>query len=334
MPGSRGSPRQGGGNRVAALTVEELLQGRGEALRLELLTEDSSLQRVIEDPSISSPGLVLAGFVHRFPPGRLQVLGETEVSFLHSLDQDGLLGALTAFFGLEMPAVIITKGLEVPPIVFEVASAHGVPVFRTPLKTGELYRRLQPYLEEKFAPTITLHGSLADVYGVGLLFTGRSGIGKSECVLDLVERGHRLVADDMVLVTRRGPDILIGRGHELQRHHMEIRGVGIIDIPTLFGVRAVRQQKRIELVVQLEEWDDRHFYDRTGLESDEIEILGITIPRVTIPLNPGKNITVIAEVVAMNHLLKYTGIHSAALFNKRLQEAMRPVKDYLEGDYE
>jgi HPr kinase/phosphorylase len=319
---------------VAALTVEELFEGRGEALRLELLTEGSNLQKVIEEPSISSPGLVLAGFIHRFPPGRLQVLGETEISFLQSLDPDGLLGALTAFFGLEMPAIIITKGLEIPPLLIEVASANGVPVFRSVLKTGELYRRLQPYLEEQFAPTITLHGSLADVYGVGLLFMGRSGIGKSECVLDLIERGHRLVADDMVVVTRRGPDILIGRGHELQRHHMEIRGVGIIDIPTLFGVRAVRQQKRIELVVQLEEWNDRHFYDRTGLENDEIEILGITIPRVTIPLNPGKNITVIAEVVAMNHLLKYTGIHSAALFNRRLQEAMRPVKEYLEGDYE
>jgi HPr kinase/phosphorylase len=319
---------------VAALTVEELFQGRGEALRLELLTEGSNLQRLIEEPSISSPGLVLAGFIHRFPPGRLQVLGETEISFLQSLDPDGLLGALTAFLGLEMPAVIITKGLEVPPLLLEVAAARRVPVFRSVLKTGELYRRLQPFLEEQFAPTVTLHGSLADVYGVGLLFMGRSGIGKSECVLDLVERGHRLVADDMVVVSRRGPDILIGRGHELQRHHMEIRGVGIIDIPTLFGIRAVRQQKRIELVVQLEEWNDRHFYDRTGLETDQAEILGISIPRVTIPLNPGKNITVIAEVVAMNHLLKYTGINTAALFNQRLQEAMRPVKDYLEGDYE
>jgi HPr kinase/phosphorylase len=319
---------------VAALTVEELFSGKGEALRLELLTKDSNLKKVIEEPSISSPGLVLAGFTHRFPPGRLQVLGETEVSFLHSLDQDGLLGSLTAFFGLEMPAVIVTKGLEIPPLVIEVAASRGVPLFRSTLKTGELYRRLQPYLEEHFAPSTTLHGSLADVYGVGLLFMGRSGIGKSECVLDLVERGHRLVADDMVVVTRRGNDILIGRGHELQRHHMEIRGVGIIDIPTLFGIRAVRQQKRIELVVHLEEWDDRHFYDRTGLEVDAIEILGVTIPRVTIPLNPGKNIGVVAEVVAMNHLLKYTGIHSALLFNERLQDAMGTAREYLEEDYE
>lgn len=319
---------------MAALTVEELFKGRGEALRLELLTENANLQKVIEDPSISSPGLVLAGFDHRFPRGRIQVLGETEVDFLHSLDRDGLLGALTSFFALDIPAVIITKGLTVPEQMVEVADSAGVPLFRSTLKTGQFYRRLHPYLEEQFAPTITLHGTLADVHGVGLLFMGRSGIGKSECVLDLVERGHRLVADDMVMVSRRGNDILIGRGHELQGHHMEIRGVGIIDIAMLFGVRAVRKQKRIELVVQLEEWNDKHSYDRTGLETDYVEFLDVTIPRVTIPLNPGKNITVIAEVVALNHLLKYTGINSAHLFNQRLKDAMRPVREYLEEDYE
>lgn len=319
---------------MAALTVEELLKGKGEALRLELLTENADLKKVIEEPSISSPGLVLAGFDHRFPRGRIQVLGETEMDFLDSLDYDGLLGALTSFLGLDMPAVVVTKGLPVPSVMIEIANSRRVPVFRTTLKTGEFYRRLQPYLEERFAPSTSLHGTLADVYGVGLLFMGRSGIGKSECVLDLVERGHRLVADDLVLVSRRGNDILIGRGLELQRHHMEIRGVGIIDIKMLFGIRAVRQQKRIELVVQLEEWNDKRFYDRTGLETDHIEILGVTIPRVTIPLNPGKNITVIAEVVAMNHLLKYTGINSAVLFNERLKEAMRPVRDTLEEDYE
>jgi HPr kinase/phosphorylase len=172
------------------------------------------------------------------------------------------------------------------------------------------------------------------VYGVGLLFVGESGVGKSECVLDLVERGHRLVADDLVLVSRRGNDVLIGRGHELQRHHMEIRGIGIIDISALFGVRATRQQKRIEVVVQLEIWNQDRTYSRTGLESDEIEILGVRIPRVTVPLNPGKNITVVSEVVAMNHLLKYSGINSAEAFERRIQERMKPIREYLEQDYE
>ena len=169
----------------------------------------------------------------------------------------------------------MTKGQEVPPEMLELARARSVPVFRSKLKTAEFYRRIKPIVEEAFAPRTTLHGSLADVYGVGLLFIGRSGIGKSECVLDLVERGHRLVADDVVQVTRRGNDVLIGRGHELAAHHMEIRGIGLIDIPALFGVRSVRQQKRIEVVVQLEDWETAKDADRTGLAREETMILDV-----------------------------------------------------------
>ena len=183
------------------------------------------------------------------------------------------------------------------------------------------------------SPT-SIHGSLADVYGVGLLFTGQSGIGKSECVLDLVERGHRLVADDLVCAHRRHADVLIGCAHEDQRHHMEIRGVGIIDVRAMFGVRAVRQQKRIEVVVELEVWGKRDGYDRTGLETEQVELLGVTLPKVVIPLNPGKNLTVIAEVVAMNHLLRYSGEDSAVAFERRLLDRMRPLRDYLEVDDE
>jgi len=319
---------------VKGLSVREFFQQRQESLSLELLTGDAGLDRIIEEPNLSSPGLVLAGYADRLPHGRIQVLGETEVAFLASLPPDRLRATLDSFFGLDIPAVIVSKGLDVPAAMVEAARTHHVPLLRSTLKTGELYRRTQSYLEEFFAPSTTVHGSLADVYGVGLLFVGRSGIGKSECVLDLVERGHRLVADDVVHITRRGNDILIGRGHELQRHHMEIRGIGIIDIPALFGIRAIRQQKRIEVVVQLEDWNDRTYYDRTGLIAEEVEILGVKVPKVVIPLNPGKNITVICEVVAMNQLLKYTGVHSAALFNQRLQEAMRPVREYLREDYE
>jgi HPr kinase/phosphorylase len=215
----------------------------------------------------------------------------------------------------------------------ELAEKHEVPLFRSKLKTGDFYRRLQPFLEDNFAPRTTMHGSMADVYGVGLLFVGRSGIGKSECVLDLIERGHRLVADDAVSIVRRG-NTLIGRGHELQRHHMEIRGIGIIDIRALFGIRAIRQQKRIEVIVQLVDWDAEATYDRTGLDTQEVDILELKIPKVVVPLVAGKNITVMSEVVAMNHLLKYAGVHSARLFNEQLQAAMRPTRDYLEEDYE
>jgi len=216
----------------------------------------------------------------------------------------------------------------------KIADAAGVSVLRTAMKTGDFFRRLQPYLEEEFAERMSLHGSLADVYGVGLLFQGPSGIGKSECVLDLVERGHRLVADDLVLAHRRGTEVLIGRGHEMQQHHMEIRGIGIIDVRAMFGIRAVRQQKRIEVVVQLEEWSEEQVYDRTGLEVLTTEVLGVQLPMVAVALNPGKNITVIAEVVAMNHLLRYSGVKTAAAFQENLIERMRPVRDYLEIDDE
>jgi HPr kinase/phosphorylase len=318
---------------VPKLTVGTLYEDKREALDLELLTTPS-LDRAIEAPSLSSPGLILAGFNDRVPSGRLQILGETELAFLNSRDAAALEGALTRLFSLTMPAVIVTKNLDVPARLLEMATEHEVPVVRTSLKTGEFYRRIQPYLEGMFAPTTTLHGSMADVYGVGLLIVGRSGIGKSECVLDLVERGHRLVADDLVYVSRRGNDVLIARGHELQRHHMEIRGIGIVDISALFGIRAIRQQKRIEVVVRLVDWNEKDAYERTGLEADLVEILDVEIPQVTIPLNPGKNITVIAEVIAMNHLLKYSGVHMAERFNASLQAAMRPVRDYLEQDYE
>jgi HPr kinase/phosphorylase len=318
---------------VPKLTVGILYEDKREPLELELLT-DGSLERPVADPNLSSPGLLLTGFKDRVPTGRLQVLGETEVAFLRTRDPSALEDALARLFSVDMPALVVTKGMEVPDRLLEAAREADIPVLRTLLKTGDFYRRIQPYLEGMFAPTTTLHGSMADVYGVGLLIVGRSGIGKSECVLDLVERGHRLVADDLVYVSRRGNDVLIARGHELQRHHMEIRGIGIVDIPALFGIRSIRQQKRIEVVVRLVDWNEKDAYDRTGLESEMIEVLGVTIPQVTIPLNPGKNITVISEVIAMNHLMKYSGVHMAERFNASLQAAMRPVREYLEQDYE
>ncbi|MGH2393640.1 MAG: HPr(Ser) kinase/phosphatase, partial [Candidatus Limnocylindria bacterium] len=240
-------------------------------------------------------------------------------------------------FAFQIPAVFVTKGQSVPDWFVESAGASGIPVFCSGLTTRDFYRVLKPYLEAALAPQTTLHGSLADVSGVGLLFVGKSGVGKSECVLDLVERGHRLVADDVVQVVRRGNDILIGRGHELAAHHMEIRGIGLIDIPALFGVRAVRQQKRIEVVVQLDDWETAKDSDRTGLAREETTILDVALPRVVVPLNPGKNITVISEVVAMMHLLRYSGVDVAAAFNARLIKRMkeqRGVREYLQEDYE
>lgn len=317
-----------------SVTVQELLEAKSASLGLELLNPECPLDARVIDPDVANPGLALSGYTRRFPSGRIQVFGETEISYLESLDPETARDRVRALFVHEIPVVFVTKGQTTPTYLLEEASARGIPVLLSGRTTKIVFRKLKPYLEAALAPISTLHGSLADVYGVGLLFVGKSGVGKSECVLDLVERGHRLVADDLVMVSRRGNDVLIGRGHERSLHHMEIRGIGIIDVRALFGIRAIRQQKRIEVVVQLEHWEEGSAYDRTGLVSDETEILGVTIPKVTVPLNPGKNITVISEVVAMNHLLKYSGVDSAAEFNQRLEASMRPVLEYLEEDYE
>lgn len=308
---------------------------RGESLRLHLVTGgERALAREVKRAEISSPGLALAGYTERFVGGRIQVLGETDVSYLNSLDEARLRESVETLLSFDIACIIATKGQELPPLLLEVAERRGTPVIVSELKTAEFYRRMIPFMNDRFAPRTYVHGSLADVYGVGLLFVGRSGIGKSECVLDLVERGHRLVADDVVQISRQGHDVLIGRGHELSRHHMEIRGVGIVDVRALFGIRAARQQKRLEVVVQLVEWRQHEAYDRTGLETDHADILDVPIRRVTIPLNPGKNITVISEVVAMDHLLRYSGVHAAAAFNDSLRDVMAPVREYLEEDYE
>jgi HPr kinase/phosphorylase len=321
------------------VTVGQLLDRLRGTLQLEEIEPGTGLDRPVGNAEVSSPGIVLAGYVKRFSAERLQVLGETEITYLMSLDAQERKRILELFFSFPIPAVFVTKGQRLPPGLKETASAAGIPLVRTNLKTAEFYRRIKPVLELEFAPTATLHGSLADVFGVGLFFTGMSGIGKSECVLDLVERGHRLVADDLVIVSKRGNDVLIGRGHEMQRHYMEIRGVGLIDIPAIFGIRAVRQQKRIEVVVQLEQWNQDAIVERTGLDVETTTMLEVELPKITVFLNPGKNITVIAEVIALNHLLRYSGIHAPEAFNDRLIKRMKTaaasnIREYLQEDHE
>lgn len=319
------------------LVIRDILDRKGETLQLEVLTGDVGLDRVVSVSEVSSPGLVLAGFTARFASKRLHVLGETEIAYLRSLPAAQRREALERFMSYELPCVFVTKGQSVPRELTRLAKERGIPVIRSKLRTAEFYRRITPYLSEVFAPTTTVHGSLADVYGVGLLFVGKSGIGKSECVLDLVERGHRLVADDVVHITQRGADVLIGRAHELAHRYMEIRGVGLVDVMAHFGVRAVRQQKRIEVVVELQEWKKDRETDRTGLDTKSATILEVELPKVMIALNPGKNITVICEVIAMNHLLRYSGVDPALEFNERLIQRMAhqaELREYLSEDYE
>jgi HPr kinase/phosphorylase len=323
--------------RVGDITVEKLYSEKQKALELTLLTSEDGLKRSIPGSEIHRPGLALAGYVERFANQRTQVLGETEMTFLSSQDQPGRRKAVDNIFRFDLPCLIITKGLTPPPELLNAAERKGVPVFSTRLSTVEFINRLSVYLDNLFSPHTTIHGTLVDVYGVGLLYTGKSGVGKSECALDLVERGHRLVADDVVKIMRRAPQVLVGTSDELLRHHMEVRGMGIIDIEKLFGIRAIRLQKRIEVQVNLVHWDDRSEFERLGIEDTYINLLGVEIPVVTIPVSPGKDITVISEVIAMNYMLKVYGHDSAKEFSRRLSDEIyrkKAVGDFLESDFE
>ncbi len=323
---------------MAELTVDKLYTTRNQDLELTLLNSNQGgLKKPINNAELHRPGLALTGFMERFPHRRIQVLGETEMAFISRLSQDRLIEISDQLFKQDVPMVIITKGITPPLDFINISDKYNTSIFCSRLTTAELSNRLSAYLDHIFAPSINSHGTLVDVYGVGLLYTGKSGIGKSEIALDLVERGHRLVADDVVKVTRTAPDVIIGSGSELLGHHMEIRGVGIIDIEELFGIRAIRMQKRIEVEVSLSHWSDSEDYERLGIEEHLTTLLGVQIPIVRIPISPGKNITVISEVIAMNHMLKVYGENSAMEFTKKLSQKLgrqRQTMDYLESDYE
>jgi len=319
------------------LTVKQLLADTREMLGLELVNgvEEGPIPATVTD--IHRPGLALAGFMQNYLNERIQILGETEVLYLNTRTEDVRRDAVERLFSVPLVCIIVTRSLEIPEILLNGATAHGVPLLRSSLLTTPFIHELTKYLDSAFADTCEIHGTLVDVYGVGLLFTGRSGIGKSEIALDLVERGHRLVADDTVHVTRTADDVLIGRGNQHLRHFMEIRGIGIINVQDLFGIRAVRVQKRIEVEVHLDDWDPRKDWNRAGLEEKAISILDVWIPQVVIPLFPGKNITVISEVIAMNHMLKVYGVNAAEKFNTLLIDMMksdRQTRQYLRHDKE
>ncbi|HPF71135.1 MAG TPA: HPr(Ser) kinase/phosphatase [Candidatus Krumholzibacteria bacterium] len=319
------------------VTVQGLYEQLRHVLLLQPMVEPAVGNRPVAAADVHRPGMALMGFAENFLPGRVQVLGESEMAFLATLDAAGQRTAAARVLDLEPPVVFVAMDLDVPGPVVQVMRERGIPLIRSALPAVEFMAELTHNLERAFAPRTELHGTLVDVYGVGLLFTGRSGIGKSECALDLIERGHRLVADDIVEITRTGDDVLIGRYRDVLRHHLEIRGVGVIDVQAIFGIRAIRMQKRIEVEVQLQDWDDGVDYERIGLENRYTEVLGVSIPQVAVPLYPGKNITVISEVIALNFMLKIYGYDAAEVLNERILSTMRSsdrLRKYLEQDRE
>ncbi|MBK8266025.1 MAG: HPr(Ser) kinase/phosphatase [Nannocystis sp.] len=302
--------------REITVEVGALIRNCTAPLQLETLCE-GDLGRKISRPRIQKAGLALAGFVKHVYPDRIQVLGLTELDYLMSLPEAVALAGLEAYCGRRLCGLIVSRGLEVPPMLIEVARLHDVVVMRSPLMSSTVISVLTSRLEELLAPRASIHGVLVDVFGVGLLLIGRSGVGKSEAALDLVLKGHRLVADDVVAVTVRPPHTVWGAATELHQHHMEIRGMGILNITHLFGVAAVRDTKKIEVVVELSEAREDD-YDRLGTEDEVWPILGVDVPLARIPLRPGRNIASLIEVVARNQILKYRGHDSAREFQDKI----------------
>jgi HPr kinase/phosphorylase len=292
-------------------------------MTLELLAGASGLERRITSPYVQKTGLALAGFDEYLRPGRVLIFGESEIRFLESLEEDARLRALQAALRHDFPCILITGGFAAPAGLPQQADQAGVPLLQTPLVTPIAIARLSAILEDALAERTVSHAGLLDVLGLGVMLMGESGIGKSECALDLIVRGHRLVADDTVEVKRLTNAVLVGTSPELTRHHMELRGLGIINIPELFGISSTRVSKRIELVVQLVRWESGCEYERLGLDETYFELLGVKVPVIRMPVAPGRNIAILVEVAARNQLLRARGHHAARLLVERLDNALK-----------
>jgi len=310
----------------AGITVGGLLRSRPEAfgLPLDLLAGADGLDRAITSPHIQKTGLALAGFHEYLKPGRVLILGESEIRYLESLETAARVSSMRLALTLDVPCVLVTGGFTPPVELIAEAERAGLPLLKTGIPTPTAIAKLTSILEDSLAERTMLHAVLMDVLGLGVLIAGESGIGKSECALDLIVRGHRLVADDTVEMRRRQDTMLIGICPELTRHHMELRGLGVINVKELFGIASTRSSKRIELVVQLERWEAGREYERFGLDEKMTNILGVAVPLVHVPITPGKNITVIGEVIALHYLVKvYGGYSPAEKLNQHMLEVMK-----------
>ncbi|MBP3928143.1 MAG: HPr kinase/phosphorylase [Peptostreptococcaceae bacterium] len=287
-------------------------------LDLEIVYMPDDVEYVVHYQDIHRPGLQFAGYFEHFTYDRIQIVGKTEYTYFSHIDRETRRAVLDKFFSYEIPALIVSRGLEVKPDVIEMAKKYNRVVLATKRNTTRLINRLSSYLDSKLSPTTSVHGVLVDVYGVGVLIRGESSVGKSETALELVQRGHRLVADDAVEITKIDENILIGQSPEVLRHFMEIRGIGIIDVRSMYGVGAVKDSKVIDIIIRLENWNDNTYYDRLGLDKEYEEILGIDIEKLVVPVKPGRNTAMILEVAAMNFRQKRMGYDAAQEFTKKL----------------
>jgi len=307
---------------MISISVRYFYEHNREDLGLEVLAGESGMDRIIRIARIQKPGLALAGYLDQVHSERVQILGQTEISYLSTLDPELAYQRVSDLFSSGVACLVIAKGLEIPDSLYGLSEEHNVPLLRSPEISSALIRRVTTYLEDVLAPETSVHGCLVDVFGVGILFLGKSGIGKSECALGLVERGHRLVGDDVVVIKRKVPDVLVASGADLIKYHMEIRGLGIINIKDLYGVSSIRRNKKIELVVELVEWQQGDEIDRLGLDERSYSILEVDIPYLKIPVRPARDLSLIIEVAARNHLLKRMGYNAAQEFDEKLFDKM------------
>ncbi len=302
----------------AELTIQQLLEDCARELELEVLTGGDSLNRVIATPELNRPGLAFAGFYDVFAYDRIQILGNTELSYLDSLTLSDRGQRLDGTLQFEIPCLIVTNGNDLSEDIIAASRTHNAPLLRTNLPTTRLVGMLTAYLERFFAPMANVHGNLLDVFGMGVLIMGSSGVGKSECALELIERGHRLVADDQVIIRRLSKEVLIGRSSDVLKYHMEIRGLGILNLELLFGIASVVEEKPIEVVVWLERWNENQEYERLGIDEEEHTIFDVRVPKYTIPVQPGRNISIMVEMAALTQRLKNSGINPAQMMNDSL----------------
>lgn len=308
---------------MIGIPVRKLLDEQGKAFDLSVLGGEEGLDRPIRSPEMNRPGLAFAAFYDVFSHDRVQIVGLTEISYLRSLDQAELRRRLERTFEFDIPCFIVTTDLKPPQLLLELAAERKVPILATPQPTSRFWAKLSFYLEHEFAPTDVVHASMLDVFGLGVMIMGKSGIGKSECALELIERGHRLIADDSVVLKRLGRHLISGSAAVGVSHHMEVRGIGIVDVEKLFGVGSVCEEKRVSLVVELERWEEGKSYDRTGLEEHAYTALDVDIPLYVLPVEPGRNISLLVEVAAMTQRLRSQGYNPAAELNRRLIERMQ-----------
>lgn len=314
--------------RIAAspLAVGKFFADHGQALGLELMGDSAGMDRPIAEPTINRPGLALAGFFRYFAAKRIQVMGHAELSYLKSLSSAERAERLGAIFKQNIPCLVVARDLPLPSGLLGLAARASTPVFRTPLVTMKFINAATIALEDDFAPSTSEHGSMVDIMGIGVLIRGSSGIGKSECVLGLIERGYSLVSDDITRFRNLEGRELVGNSKELTRFHMEVRGIGIINVAAVFGAGSVRPEKQLDLVVTLKDWHEVDDIDRLGLDRDTYGILGIPVPHVTIPVRPGRDLARLVEVAALDQKLKSMGHDTAREFNERLLRAMKPQK--------